>query len=62
MPVSSSFSSSSSFLSFQYRVSLYSSAWPRIHSIYEAGLELTDITAFASQVVGVLLSVIAAQF
>jgi hypothetical protein len=40
------------FLVFQDRVSLYSPGWPGTHSVDQAGLELRNLPASASQVLG----------
>jgi hypothetical protein len=40
------------FLVFQDRVSLYSSGCPGTHSVDQAGLELRNLPASASQVLG----------
>jgi hypothetical protein len=46
---------------FQDRVSLYSSGYPRTHSVHQAGLELRNLPASASQVLGLKESVITAR-
>jgi hypothetical protein len=50
------------FLVFQDRVSLCSSGCPQTHSVDQAGLELKDLPASASQVLGLKVCATTAQF
>jgi hypothetical protein len=49
------------FLVFQDRVSLYSSDCPRTHSVDQAGLELRNVPASASQMLGLKVYATTAQ-